>query len=282
MRRFAILLSLLLPLRALASDPMRFEVYPLGDADLDATLEAVRLFVGNEGHVAADTRQRRLLVATTAERHARIAELFQRLSGPPRNVLIEVQIRTAGRRQESEASLDASGDVAIGRDGLSFGKIRLSPRVAHRTATRAGGATQTLLVGSGREASLRVGESVPYLEWISDVGVRNGHLQTRLAWQQVGAFLVVQPTIIGDGPTLRVRIAPELRGLVDGRPERVRFSALATEVVARDGEPIRLGAFGQHAEFYSRYLVGRGADGAAESLDIQLIPRIQPLAAPPR
>lgn len=264
-----------------AAEPTRFEVYPLGGADMESTLEAVRHFIGNEGQVTPDPVHQRLLVVTTPERHARIADLMNKLAGPPRNVLIEVQMRTAGQDTESELSVGGGGDLTVERDGLS-GTITLRPKVVHQTTTRSGTATQSLLVGSGREAFLRVGESVPYLDWITDYGIRGGIISTRLNWQQVGSFLVVQPTIIGDGPEIRVRITPELRGLVNGRPEHVRFSTLTTDVLARDGESMNLGGVGQQSEFFSRFLVGAGRGGAGESIEIRLTPRIQPISAPPR
>jgi hypothetical protein len=260
---------------------MRFEVYSVGEADMNATLEAVRWIVGPEGHVAADARHRRLIVSTTADRHSQISDLLRQLSGPPRNVLIEVHILASSRQQKADASLDVSGDIIVERDDLALGKIRLKPRVEQRTTAHASGTRQTLLVGSGREASLRVGENVPYIEWINDFALRIGSLQKRIAWQQVGAFLVVQPTILSDGSTLRVRVTPELRGLIDGRPERVRFTSMTTEVVTKDGVPIIIGGLGQHAEFYDRYLIGRSSSGAEESLRIQLVPRIQPIATRP-
>lgn len=264
-----------------AAEPTRFEIYPLGHADMESTLETVRHFIGNEGHVTPDTIHQRLLVVTTPERHARIADLMNKLAGPPRNVLIEVEMRSAGQETESALSLGASGDLTVERDGLS-GTITLRPSAAHHTTTRSGTARQSLLVGSGREAVLRVGERVPYLDWITDYGIRGGIISTRLAWQQVGSFLVVQPTIIGDGPEVRVRITPELRGLVNGRPEHVRFSTLTTDVLARDGETMDLGGVGQQSEFFSRFLVGAGRGGAAQSMEIRLTPRIQPISAPPR
>lgn len=266
---------------ACAAEPMRFEVYPIGGADLDSTFEAVRFYVGSEGQVTADRANQRLLVVTTADRHARIAELVSKLAAPSRNILIEVQMRTAGRESESGSSLGASGDLTVERKGVS-GSLVIKPRILHQSSTSSGAATQTLLVGSGREGFLRVGESVPYLDWITDYAIRGGVFSTRLAWQEVGSFLVVQPTIIGDGPNIRVRITPELRGLVNGRPEHVRFSTLTTEVLARDGETMNLGGLGQHGEFFSRFLVGAARGGAAESLEIRLTPRIQPQAAPLR
>ena len=42
-----------------------------------------------------------------------------------------------------------------------------------------------------REALLRVGTEVPYLEWIMEYGRHQQVLVEQVAWQQVGAFLAV-------------------------------------------------------------------------------------------
>ncbi|HMP77364.1 MAG TPA: hypothetical protein PKE12_13800 [Kiritimatiellia bacterium] len=263
------------------SQPNRFEVYTLGAADAESTLEAVRAFVGDEGQVTPDPVHQRLLVVTTPERHARIADLMKKLAVPPRNVRIDVFFDSTGRDRVSEASLGGSGEITHGPGGFGA-NIKLKPKLVDQTTTFSGRHQQTLLVSSGRDASLRVGENVPYLQWIMDFGWRGGFVAPQLAWQEVGAFLVVQPTVIGDGPMIRVRLTPELRGLVDGRPEHVRFSAVQTEVMATDGQPLDIGGLGSNSEFYNRFLVGVSKGGKTESLNIRLVPTIQTPVAPPR
>ncbi len=260
--------------------PMRFEVYPIGTMDMDSTLESVRAFVGDEGNVTPDPVHQRLLVATTPERHAQIADLMRKLAVPARNVLIEVAIDSAGNQDQSEFSVSGSGDINLGSGGIG-GTIKLQPKIINQTTTMTGREVQTLLVSSGREASLRVGESVPYLQWFNEYGFNYGWNMPQLAWQEVGSFLVVQPTVIGDGPLVRIKLTPELRGLVDGKPEHLRFTAVSSEVVVSDGQSVSLGGLDQNRDFYDRFLVGVARNGGTQSLNVRLTPRIQTLTPPP-
>ena len=256
----------------------RFEVYTLGTADLNSTLQAVQALAGPKGEVISDPVNHRLLVVTSGEQHAQIADLMKKLAVPPRNVLIEVSFDSAESGQAFEASAEGSGGVIFSSDGAN-GLFSLRPKVLDQTSSHRSSQKQTLLVSSGREGVLRVGERVPYLEWVMDYGWRRGGLlSSQLAWQEVGSFLIVQPTIVGDGPLIRVRITPELRGLVDGRPEHVRFTAVSTEVVIQDGETLPLGGLGGDQQFYDRFLVGISQGGSTQSLNIRLTPHIQPSA----
>ncbi|MCO5045273.1 MAG: hypothetical protein J5I99_10780 [Verrucomicrobia bacterium] len=260
--------------------PMRFEVYPIGAMDMESTLESVRAFVGDEGNVTPDPVHQRLLVATTPARHAQIADLMSKLAVPARNVRIEVAFDSAGNQSQSELSVSGSGDISLGSGGLG-GTIKLQPKIINQTTTTTGREVQTLLVSSGREASLRIGESVPYLQWFTEYGFHYGWNVPQLAWQEVGSFLVVQPTVIGNGPLVRIKLTPELRGLVNGAPEHLRYSAVSTEVVVSDGQSVSLGGLDQNRDFYDRFLVGMARNGGTESLNIRLTPHIQTLAPPP-
>ncbi len=77
-----------------------------------------------------------------------------------------------------------------------------------------------------------------------------------------------------------MRVTPELSGVVEGRPERIRFAQAATELVVRDGETLQLGGFDQHRDFYDRFLIGSRRGGQAQSLAIELTPRVQPAGRP--
>ena len=279
---FAALTALLLfALSAPAGAEREFAAYAVGDTELAAAEQVVRSVLDPEDTVARDERGRRLLIMTSAAHHRQIAELMAKLNPPARNIRIQVRFTGAGRQQEREASLRGQGQVTLTPGGHAQGQITLQPRVVNQLSTRQTDTAQLLLVASGREASLRVGEEVPYLDWMVDYGLSRGWLTSRVTWQRVGATLVVQPTLIGDGPDLRIRVTPELSGMVDGRPERIRFAQAATELVARDGQPLQLGGFNEHRDFYDRFLVGLRSGGQAESLSIELTPEVMP-AGPAR
>jgi type II secretory pathway component GspD/PulD (secretin) len=99
-------------------------------------------------------------------------------------------------------------------------------------------------------------------------------------WQQVGSRLIVEPTVIGQGPMIRVRVTPELSGMVDGQPLHTRFAGATTEIVVKDGESFSIGGMAGDATFYSRFLVGRSDAGSQEQVDIVLTPHIMDLKGP--
>ena len=107
-----------------------------------------------------------------------------------------------------------------------------------------------------------------------DCGYRWGEVSQRIQWQKVGAGMVVSPLVIGGGPAIRVRLIPELSGLVEGRPYHVRFARAATEVVVNSGQRFQLGSLEGAGEFYSRFLVGADRSGNQQTLDIYLTPLI--------
>lgn len=250
-----------------------FETYSVAFCDPHAAAETVRALAGEGGSVVLDQEGQRLLVVTTRERHRQIAGMMERLNAPPRNVQIDVRFRGRSETRETGASL-VVGEQRGREEGISHTTLRFKPRVKDTTTRASADVTQTLLVASGREALLRVGESVPYLEWLVDYGLQCGYIRGQVTWQDVGSYLVVEPTVIGEGPMIRIRITPELSGLVGGNPYRVRYARAATEIVALDGQAFQLAASDQNREFYSRFLIGMDRTGGWETLDISLTARI--------
>jgi len=257
-----------------------FEVHPLDFSDVFATEQAVETLVGDEGNVILDAPNHRLLVYTTPLLHKRIAALLEKVSLPSKNVRIDVVFAQAGTERDSRAAIHGQGDVIIHPDGVD-GRIVLQPELKHEVTETSGHTTQSLLIASGREGHLLVGEQIPYQEWLIDYGRRWGYVEGHLAWQNVGAKLVVQPTVLSDGKHIRVRLTPELSGLVDGQPYHTQFAKVATEVVVADGESFRIGGLAKDNEFYSRFLVGGARGNSQQNMDITLTPRVVlPSAAP--
>lgn len=253
----------------------------MGDNDLATAAEVVRTVVGEDSTVSVDAKGKRLLVLTTAEKQRQVAEMVAKLNPPARNIRIEVRFKGSGRTEAQEASLGASGNVIIGPGGKVNTKIQLNPKLVNESSTRSSDTTQLLLVSSGREARLQVGEEVPYLDWVMEYGLSHGWTESRVVWKKVGSALVVEPTLIGEGPDIRIKITPELSGMVDGNPQRIRFAQAATEIIGRDGQPLELGGWGDNREFYDRFLVGLRSGGQKETLSIMLTPHVMPAGRPP-
>lgn len=263
---------------ALAGDaPIpEFRVYALGYADASNAVSVVGSVLGADGKVFYDASARKIMVLAPSNRHEQVAAVIRGLDVAPLNVRIEVRYRGEGADTESSASVSGRGRVVFG-NGPTRSSVRIQPQVTESSSTLTSTTAQQILVSSGRQASIFVGESVPYLEWIMDYGIRCGLFAQQVAWQQVGATLVAEPFVIGEGPMIRVRLTPELSGLVNGNPYRTRFTSVATEVVVSDGVPFSLGGLNENKDFYSRFLVGVSKTGARKTLDIELTAHIVPV-----
>lgn len=277
MRTLTLLLvcSTIVAIAAAAPVP-EFKTYDIGFADASNTVAMAGAMLGADGKVFFDASTHHLMVLASSNGHDQVAALIRQVNVPPHNVRIEVKYRGQELNTEREASVSGQGAVVRGH-GPTRSAFQVRPRLTDTSSTLTSSTAQQILVSSGHPASIFVGETVPYLEWIMDYGVRWGVVGQQIAWQQVGATLVVEPWVIGDGPLIRVRLTPELSGRVDGNPYRTRFTTVATEVVVNDGVPFSLGGLKENKDFYSRFLVGVSQSGARQSLDIELTARIVPV-----
>ncbi len=250
-----------------------FQTYEIGFADASNTVEVTRTLIAPDGKVFYDPATRKLMVLASSNHHVSVAALLQQLNVPPRNVSVTVRFLGQGENRQTDASLTGSGGVIITGNGTRPG-FSIQPKIGHQTSRNNSRTSQQLLVASGRQASIFIGEEVPYIEWFMEYGRRNHYFEERIAWQRVGASLVIEPLIVGDGPSIRLRITPELSGLVNNNPCRTRFANVATEVIVNDGVPFSLGGLAENNDFYSRFLIGVDRSGGRQSLEIELTARI--------
>lgn len=257
-----------------------FETYPLTFADLAAAEDLVRDILGPEGTLQVDWAGRRLLVLAPAEKQSLVAHALAQLDRPPSNVRIEV--RSRGQMRDARTAAQVSGNVGVVVEpGLGKTTYHIEPRVESYSTQGAQTGLQVLTVASGRSAELFMGAEVPYWDWIMDYGLAQGVLPERLAWVRVGAYLLVEPQVIGEGPYIRVRLTPELSGFDGAQYQRRALARLATDVVVLNGQPLQLGGWAQDQEFFSKFLIGFDQGGSAQALDWELTARILPPPGPP-
>lgn len=191
---------------------------------------------------------------------------------PMRNVRIVVT--GTSERSDRRQGIEASGAGRVG--GVRIGGGRFPPESgvvvrggASRSRSR-GETRQELLVMSGGRAEIAVAEEVPYQDWFAAWGQDHGLWQGVIGWKDVGARLVVQPVILGEG-TLRVRLTPEFSYWLDRRTLTTEVSELTTDVVVRDGQEIDLGGVTtRDRQFLERFLAGFDEVGGTRRLHITL------------
>jgi type II secretory pathway component HofQ len=249
------------------------EIYSTLGTDAEVMMEVASSILGEDGRVIPDPTGGRLLVLAPPEKHLQLRGMFGQAAATAKNVQLTIQFLENQQQRNTGASLE--GSVIIDSRGGTAATLR--PTVYHQTTTTAQNTQQMLVTTSGREASLRIGESIPFFEWTVDYSRFHplAHVGTR--WQDVGAFLVFSPIIQPDGETILIRLTPEIRGRSpDSSREAYRFTTLQTQVMVRNGQTLQIGNWSEANTIYNTFLIGRSRQGRSTDLNIQITPRILP------
>lgn len=256
-----------------AAAETELQAYPLRTADAEPLIEVIRAVIGEDGRVIHDQRTGRLLVLATPEAHAKLVPILEELNVAAPNVRVEVTIAASEAADRSGAGVSGGGAVIVTPGGATVhGRVR--PRIEHRSSEREQTTTQTLMVQSGGEARLRVGQDVPYATWLIRYGRHWGYLRQHIEMREVGTSLIVQPRVLGDSGLISIRLIPEISGIVQGKREAVQYTRAATEVTVRPGQTVSVGGLAGQSEFYDRFLVGAFGGSAQRSIDIALTAHI--------
>jgi len=190
----------------------------------------------------------------------------------PRNVRIVVT--GTSERTAHQQGIEAAGSGHVG--GVRIGGGRFPPEsgvVVRGGASRSrsqGQTRQELLVMSGGRGEIVVGQEIPYQDWFQVWGQGQGLWQPGIQWKEVGARMVVEPTIVGNG-TLRVRLTPSFTYLLDRQTLTTDVTTLTTEVMVREGEELDLGGVPfSDRQFLDKFLVGVNESGETVQARITL------------
>jgi type II secretory pathway component GspD/PulD (secretin) len=249
------------------------KLYSVRYTDPSSAEEVIKMMLPSTNGFSIKAMERKLAIRGTAEQHAMVETMLRELDQPPKNVQINVEFARSGQNSSREAGIRSKGPIVI-NDGEVHGTFE--GRFSNQSTVSRENVTQMLVAMDGRSATLRVGETVPYLAWLTEYGTRHGYIrETHIEWRDVGSFLAVMPEIIDNGPMIRIRLVPTLSGrLADGNEQTIQFTEVSTEVIARDGQPVSIGGFTQHQDFYSKFLIGRSGGNESAVTDITLTPRI--------
>lgn len=257
-----------------------FASYGMVTVDSEETAATLQEMVGDRAKLTYYKPNNKLLVYGSPEAHRILRDALRDLNAPRRNVRIEVSFDEQRDTSETEASIRGSGSVMATHAGVS-GTAHITPRAESRTTATTTQTRQRLLVQSGSEASLRVGETVPFVDELIVLGRRYGIISREVTLRNVGTSLGVRARVIGDGPGVQLTLTPELSGVSSGRSQRIRYTQLATTLTANDGATVTLATFGENADFYRIFLAGLARTRDSSSMQITLRVTIEaPSGAP--
>jgi hypothetical protein len=257
----------------LAEDEIVYRGYPVRNWPRAEQLEALRQIAGEKGRVIEDRLSGKLMILATTNAHGQVAALLADVDVPVRNVRVDITSRRFGSQEKSGFEVQGSGRISATSEGTGY-RVRIKPVVVDETSGADSLTRQTIVVADGSEGSLVVSQEAPYFDWLWEIGQSWGYIPRDMIMREVGAFLTVQPFIVGDGQLVRMKLTPELRGVVGQKPTRIQFTKVSTEVTVRNGASFPIGSLGKDEKFSSKFLVGLNSEGRSQSLQITVTPSI--------
>ena len=246
------------------------EVIPLHYRMAEEVIPIIQPMLAREGSVSGFQGQ--LVVRTTPANLEEIKRILASLDTAPRQLVITVRQETGVERSRSSAevsgsvggdhgrvTIPGSGDTRGGNVVLRDGDDRLRVNVLEGSGNERDRSEQTVRVMEGREAFVRVGQSVPVRERQVQRTVVGGRVVEQVVegaqYRDIASGFYVLPRVSGDRVTLDV--SSQRESLSRRSAGNVNVQSLVTTVSGRLGEWMEIGGVGQDASGQQAVLLGR-------------------------
>lgn len=248
------------------------KTYPLVISDIDPVIEAVKAITADKAKIHYYQPNNELIVSATSNQHGLITALLKEINVPSPNVRVDVVFLQSGQATDFAFGSSPEHLPKISRKGNSV-QFEIKPRIRGQSTSTMNNNSQTVVVKNGKQASIFMGTEVPFYLWLIDFAVKWEYIniiEQKFEMKQVGSSLIVEPRILNRGPLISVTLTPEISGIIDGKPHRLQFTRIATEVTVSSGQPVTIGNFGKNSEFYNKFLVGVDRQGNNQSMQVML------------
>ena len=274
---------LLCAARVALSQTAVVEVIPLRYRTAQEMIPLIQPMLAREGSVSGFQGQ--LIVRTTPANLEEIRRILASVDTAPRQLLITVRQDADISSERSSAQISGSvggdrGRVTVpgsrdprgGTAVLREGDDRVRLHVIEGRSNESDSNTQSVRVMEGREAFVRVGQSVPVRGREVRRTVVGGRVVEQVVdstqYRDVSTGFYVLPRVSGDRITLD--ISPQRETLSRQVPGGVSVQSVVTTVAGRLGEWMEIGGIGQDASGQQTVLLGRAAGATRDSRRVQV------------
>lgn len=256
---------------------MVLEVIPLRYRNVAEVIPIVQPMLAREGSVSG--YQGQLVVRTTPANLEEIKRILASVDAAPRQLLITVRQDADIERSRSQADVSASvgGDRGVippasrdrsgGNVVLREGDDQVRVHVQEGRSAEGDRSTQSVRVMEGREAYVRVGQSVPVRERQVQRTVVGGRVVEQVVdstqYRDVATGFYVLPRLAGDRVTLD--ISPQRESLSNQVRGGVNVQSMVTTVSGRLGQWMEIGGISQDTSGQQAVLLGRSATATRDS-----------------
>ena len=253
------------------------EVIPLRYRTAEQVIPIIQPMLAREGSVSGFQGQ--LVVRTTPANLEEIKRILASVDTAPRRLLITVRQDADASRSEHAAEVSGrigndrarvivpdSDDRSGGNVVLREGDDRLRARVLDSRATESDRNTQSVQAMEGREAFVRVGQSVPVPQRRVVRSVVGGQVVEQVVdtveYRDVTTGFYVLPRVSGD--LVALDISPQRESLSSQVPGGVNVQRLVTTVSGRLGEWMEIGGLAQDSGGRQSVLIGRSSTSSSD------------------
>ena len=272
------LLALLLAADCAAAQETVLEVIPLRHRTAAELIPIIQPLLVRDGSVSGFQGQ--LVVRTTPANLDEIKRVLASIDAMPRQLLITVRQKADVDRSRSAAEVSGSvggdhGRVTVpgGRDPrggnvvLREGDDSVRLQVLEGGGSQSDRSTQSVRVMEGREAFVRVGQSMPVRERQVQRSVVGGRVVEQVVettqYRDAATGFYVLPRVSGDRVTLD--ISPQRETLSKQPHGGVNVQSMVTTVSGRLGEWMEIGGIGVDASAQQSVLLGRTTTASRSS-----------------
>jgi len=272
---FIVLVMLAAP--AVAQETV-LEVIALRYRTAQEVIPILQPMLAREGSVSGFQGQ--LIVRTTPANLEEIKRILASVDTAPRRLLITVthDAEVARREQSSEVSgrigggearvvVPGSGERRGGSVVIRDGDNRVRARGFEGVSTGSDRNTHSVQVLEGREAFIRVGQSLPVRERQVRRTVVGGQVVEQVVdstqYRDISTGFYVLPRVSGERVTLDV--SPQRETLSRGIPGGVNVQSAVTTVSGRLGEWMEIAGIAQDSSGQQSVLLGRSSVGSTET-----------------
>jgi type II secretory pathway component GspD/PulD (secretin) len=272
------LLALLLAAGCAAAQEAVLEVIPLRHRTAAELIPIIQPLLVRDGSVSGFQGQ--LIVRTTPANLAEIKRILASVDTAPRQLIITV--RQDADLDQSRSAAEVSGSVGGDRGRVTVpggpdsrggsvvlreGDASVRLQVLEGSRSLSDRNTQSVRIMEGREAFVRIGQSMPVRERQVQRSVVGGRVVEQVVettqFRDAATGFYVLPRISGDRVTLD--ISPQRETLSKQPHGGMNVQSMATTVSARLGEWVEIGGIGMDASGQQSVLLGRTATASRSS-----------------
>jgi type II secretory pathway component GspD/PulD (secretin) len=246
------------------------EVIPLRYRMAQEVIPIIQPMLAREGSVSGFQGQ--LVVRTTPANLDEIKRILASIDTMPRQLLITVRQDTDVDRSRSAAEISGSvggdnGRVTVPRSSdprggsvvLREGDDSVRLQLIEGSGSQSDRSTQSVRVMEGREAFVRVGQSMPVRERQVQRSVVGGRVVEQVVestqYRDTATGFYILPRVSGDRVTLD--ISPQRETLSKQAQDGVNVQNMVTIISGRLGEWMEIGGIGVEASGQQSVLLGR-------------------------